>query len=289
MSKSSKGRSDEALTQFIGLTGASPKDAKKFLDRYKRLDLAVDAFFDDPNAMASVRRQPDAPAPSTSKLNTLFDKYKDPEGSDITINGTIQMCEDLEVDPEDVVLLAIAYELKSPRVGEWSKKGWVEGWKRIGCDNIADMKTALTRLRNQLGSDPKYFQKVYGHTFDFARSEGQRSLGLETAQAYWSLLLPYGLEHGALSHVSSTRDDENSDEEDVDMDASEEGWKPEYTEWWFEFLNEKGGKGVSKDTWSMFLDFVRTVDSKFEKYDPEAAWPSTIDDFVDWAKARLQS
>jgi len=241
--------------------------------------------------MASVRRQPDTPAPSTSKLNTLFDKYKDPEGSDITINGTIQMCEDLEVDPEDVVLLAIAYELKSPKMGEWNKKGWVEGWKRIGCDNVADMKNALTRLRNQLGSEYKYFQKVYSHTFDFARSEGARSLGLETAQAYWSLLLPYGLEQGALSHVAAPRDDDDDDDddEDVEMDTSEEGWKSEYTEWWFEFLNEKGGKGVSKDTWSMFLDFVRTIDAKFEKYDPEAAWPSTIDDFVDWAKTRLQS
>ncbi|TFY56099.1 hypothetical protein EVG20_g9064 [Dentipellis fragilis] len=64
---------------------------------------------------------------------------------------------------------------------------------------------------------------------------------------------------------------------------------------------------------SQFLDFVRTIDSKFEKYDMEgtlylqrpassaelssrsawltssaaAAWPSTIDDFVEWAKVRI--
>lgn len=35
------------------------------------------------------------------------------------------------------------------------------------------------------------------------------------------------------------------------MATDEEGWKPEYTDWWFEFLREKGGKGVSKDTWQM--------------------------------------
>jgi hypothetical protein len=29
-------------------------------------------------------------------------------------------------------MLAIAYELKSPRVGEWNKKGWIEGWKNVG-------------------------------------------------------------------------------------------------------------------------------------------------------------
>lgn len=63
-----------------------------------------------------------------------------------------------------------------------------------------------------------------------------------------------------------------------------------FTDWWFEFLTTKGGKGVSKDTWTMvrptfyiasllllrgmplrsqFLDFVRTIDSKFEEHDYE--------------------
>ena len=77
--------------------------------------------------------------------------------------------------------------------------------------------------------------------------------GVDSAQAFWSLLLPHGLKGGALSHTSaddssSDRDDDN----DVTMeDPTEEGWKDEYTEWWFEFLAEKGGKGVSKDTWNM--------------------------------------
>lgn len=35
------------------------------------------------------------------------------------------------------------------------------------------------------------------------------------------------------------------------MRGYEEGWKEEYTSWWFEFLTERGGKGVSKDTWMM--------------------------------------
>jgi DCN1-like protein 1/2 len=48
------------------------------------------------------------------------------------VDGTIKFCEDLAVDPEDVVLLAIAYELKSPRMGQWTRQGWIEGWKAIG-------------------------------------------------------------------------------------------------------------------------------------------------------------
>src|SRR4051812_36997871 len=42
----------------------------------------------------------------------------DSDGDDITVDGTLKLCEDLQVEPEDVSLLAIAFELKSPRVGE---------------------------------------------------------------------------------------------------------------------------------------------------------------------------
>ena len=38
------------------------------------------------------------------------------------------------------------------------------------------MRSALIRLRDKLGSDPAYFQRVYNYTFDFARVDGQRSL-----------------------------------------------------------------------------------------------------------------
>lgn len=48
------------------------------------------------------------------------------------MDGTIKLCEDLGVNPEDVVLLAVAYNLKSPRMGEWSRKGWLDGWKALG-------------------------------------------------------------------------------------------------------------------------------------------------------------
>lgn len=72
------------------------------------------------------------------------------------------------------------------------------------------------------------------------------------AQGFWAILISHGLQGGALSHINSREeeDDEEEEDDDDDMDG-EEGWKEEYTQWWFEFLNEKGGKGISKDTWQM--------------------------------------
>lgn len=275
---------DGNIQQFCSITGSSAKDAKKFLDHYKRLDFAMDAYFNNPGqfASSSSKSRVKEALPSSSKLNTLFDKYKDADGEEISIDGTINLCQDLEVDPEDVVMLAVAYELKSPRIGEWSRQGWVDGWKALGADSLSSMKTVVNKLRKQLSSDPKYFAKVYTQTFDFARSEGQRSLPLDTAQAFWGLLLPHGLQGGALSHVD--------DDEDVKMGGTgSEGFKQEHIQWWFDFLQEKNMKGVSKDVWQMLRDFIRSIDSQFKNYDEEGSWPSTIDEFVEYARARIQS
>lgn len=71
------------------------------------------------------------------------------------------------------------------------------------------------------------------------------SVAIDSAQAFWEMLLPFGLRGGALSHVSSAVDGE-----DVDMDSTEEGFQEKHVKWWFDFLNQRG-KGVTKDTWQM--------------------------------------
>ena len=144
---------------------------------------------------------------------------------------------------------------------------------------------------------------------------------MDMAQGFWQLLIPCGLQNGALSHIIGPS---GRDGDDVLMSDHEEGWRDEYTDWWFDCLNQKGMKGVSKDVWQrgctssattlgtltnmgvcQFLEFVRTIDAKFEKHDLEctscyspnarrylidllpAAWPSTIDEFVEYARKRL--
>jgi hypothetical protein len=66
-------------------------------------------------------------------FDNVYTQCKDIDGDEITVDGTIKLCEHLGVDPEDVVMLAIAYELKSPRMGIWTKQGWIDGWKSLRC------------------------------------------------------------------------------------------------------------------------------------------------------------
>ena len=72
---------------------------------------------------------------------------------------------------------------------------------------------------------------------------------IETAIAFWGLLLPAGQRGQALRHMDMITDPTTGD---VTYQPSREpGWKPDSNALWFEYLNEKGGKGISKDTWQM--------------------------------------
>lgn len=277
---------DASIAQFIAITGSTDNNARHFLKKHKRLDAAIDAYFND-SSSASSSSQPKLAghALSTAEIVKQFNKYKDKDGEDITVDGTMKFCEDLEVDLEDVVLLALAYELKSPRMAIWTKQGWIEGWKKMSCDNLSSMRQALPGLREKLGSDPEYFNQVYNHTFNFSRNEGQRSLATETAKGLWNLLLPHGLKGGAIS-TNSAKDDVDMGDENP---PAEHSWTTERIAMWFQFLDDKGLKGISRDSWLMFLEFLRTIDYRCSNYDPEGAWPSTIDDFVESQRQRSNS
>lgn len=51
-----------------------PKDARKYLEKYKRLDAAIDSYYNDPNEFASSSKRSDTDR--TARLNAIFDKYK---------------------------------------------------------------------------------------------------------------------------------------------------------------------------------------------------------------------
>ncbi|EJT49546.1 hypothetical protein A1Q1_01351 [Trichosporon asahii var. asahii CBS 2479] len=172
------------------------------------------------------------------------------------------LCSELGIDPSsDSVLFCLASDLGSKATGEWAKEPFVQGWLEID-PSLAKMKAALPGLRKKLNSNPAYFKK------------------LTSALDMWNLFIPPALAAtpSALSKLppgaaSSTQTDEPPafDGDDLEM--------------WLEFQRERG-KAVSKDTWSLFIDFLRTIDKQYKEYDEEAAWPSTIDDFVEYARAK---
>ncbi|EPQ28259.1 uncharacterized protein PFL1_04086 [Pseudozyma flocculosa PF-1] len=291
MSSSSSRNREALIRQFRAITNATQQDAQRLLKASSyRIEAATDAFFSDATAMANAAKASGASAgvdkktdkEATDRLSQLFDKYKDADEDKITIEGAMAMCEDLEVSPEDVVFLPLSYYLRSESIGSFGRKEYIEGWKMLGyADTLDKQKAALDKLRDELRrnapvrperlalegkrSGAGLYEKVYEYTYAFARPEGQKSLPLETALAFWDLVLP----------ASPT------------FEGSEAGGKftQAQLELWKRFLSEKtGGRAVSKDTWTQFIDFTREIDRDFGNHDFDAAWPSVIDDFVEWAK-----
>lgn len=163
--------------------------------------------------------------------------YSDDDGEDITIEGTMSFCEAIELDLGAAGVLALSYELKSPQMGVFKRKEWVEGWKALRCDTIPAMKAGVEKMQQRLVSDASFFRQVYLYTFEFAKAAGQRSIPAENARAFWEILLPI-----VTQSVQA---------EAAAKQPGFSGWNDESTKQWFEFLDGKGVKGISKDAWTM--------------------------------------
>lgn len=48
-------------------------------------------------------------------------------------DGTEKYCRDLKIDPSDVVFMALAWLTQAQTMPRLSKKGFVDGWKQVGC------------------------------------------------------------------------------------------------------------------------------------------------------------
>lgn len=116
-----------------------------------------------------------------------------------------------------------------------------------------------------------------------------------SAISYWQAFIPPALE-STPSALASTRPDAASSSSPPEFSKSD-------LDLWCEFMRAKG-KAVTRDTWVLFIDFVRSIDKDFKDYDEEgelqqarqrmtgltptvvAAWPATIDAFVEYAREK---
>lgn len=126
------------------------------------------------------------------------------------------------------------------------------GLEFFRADSLEKLKSSLPKLNEEL-NDPAKFRDFYQFAYQYAKSASQRNLEIETAVAYWELIF------------------DNSDHR---------------VHTWIKFLRERGLKGVPRDTWNLYLDFLRTTDPTYSNYDCESAWPVLIDEFVDYAKSQ---
>lgn len=187
-------------------------------------------------------------------IEKIFDKYKDANDDKVLAEGVSQFCEDLEVDPEDIVMLVISYKMRAEYMCEFTREEFVGGFAAMEVDTMAKLKGKLPALRNSL-KESRAFKEVYVYAFGWSRDKGQKSVSLEVAMAMWKLLFSPSTEWPL-----------------IDL--------------FLEYVGANYKNAVSKDTWTQLLNFMNTINEDLANYDDEGAWPTLIDDFVDWARER---
>jgi len=197
-------------------------------------------------------------------LDELFEKYRysshedideddDSEDSDkITLEGLLKFCEDLGIQPDDVVMLVFFWKIKSKKQYTISKEEWSNGLKSLNCKGIKDIKNKLSDLRKEL-SNNNSFKSIYEFAFGYNKKETSKVLDKDMAAATWELLF-------------------KGKWKDIDQ--------------FVEFVKTENQKPVPKDTWNQVLSFVNEIDTNYNKVSSDDGWPLLLDDFAQKMKKK---
>ncbi|XP_011095740.1 DCN1-like protein 1 isoform X2 [Sesamum indicum] len=207
------------------------------------LEEACDVLFANPRLRMpkSLERQ--------KKYDAVYETYQDDSVDLILADGITRLCDNIQVDPQDIVMLVLAWHMKASTMCQFSKQELVDGFESLGIETVEQLKEKIPFMRSEL-EDSHKFRQIYNFAFDWCKDKGQKVLPLDTALEMWKLLF------------------------------AQKKWP--LLDDWFQFLQGKHNKAISQDLWSQTLEFATTVDTSLSNYDPAGAWPCVIDDFVEY-------
>ncbi|XP_039754261.1 DCN1-like protein 3 [Pararge aegeria] len=195
---------------------------------------------------------------SESRINQLYDHYKDNLEEAILAEGIENLCNDLHLNPDDFKVLVLAWKLNASQMCRFTKEEFVQGLKNMKTDSIKSIQQKLNDITGELTRDSEEFKDLYRFTFKFGLdvSIGQRILPADIAIVLWRLVF--------------TNDE------------------PAILDRWLSYLESNPHvRGIPKDTWYMFLNFCEFVGDDLSSYDDTEAWPSLFDDFVEYENDQM--
>ncbi|XP_062848581.1 DCN1-like protein 3 [Trichomycterus rosablanca] len=242
--------------------GGGSKEESKFpadVNGTKSPEVAVETSSTPPPSESRGKEEHDQEGEglSMARIDELFLCYKDEHEDAILEEGMERFCNDLNVDPAEFKVLVLAWKFQAATMCKFTRREFVEGCKAIRADSVQGIYQRFSAMQDDCRSEEN-FKDLYRFTFQFGLDcgEGQRSLQRPIAIALWRLVFT--------------------------LDT------PPVLERWLHFLSENpcGMRGISRDTWNMFLNFTQSVGPDLSSYSEDEAWPSLFDAFVEWEMDR---
>ena len=196
--------------------------------------------------------------PKHSQIDKYFMKYKDDTEDAILAEGMEKFCVDLGVDPTEFIVLVLAWKFEASQMCRFTREEFINGCQKMKVHDAKSLRERFPELLAEARRE-RNSKELYNFTFSFGldHSTGQRTLPVEMAIPLWNL-------------VFSQR-------------------RPLLLDRWFHFLQSTDVRGISRDTWNMFLPFVKSIAPNLSNYDESEAWPSLFDDFVEYEETNKMS
>lgn len=196
------------------------------------------------------RRGTFEPRHSEARAGALFEKYRDPDEDAVLAEGIVRLCDDLGVRPEEFRVLLLAWKFGAQQMCRFTRDEFLGGCRALRADSVSAIQARFPELLAE-AREPTRFRDLYRFTFRFGLESGQRTLPTDMAAQLWRLVF------------------------------SQE--PPLVLERWLAFLESHPEvRGITSDTWNMFLHFAETAGRDLSTYDDSEAWPSLFDDFVEF-------
>ncbi|EGD75844.1 hypothetical protein PTSG_07962 [Salpingoeca rosetta] len=189
-----------------------------------------------------------------------FQRYAGDEDK-FGVDGVLKFCEDLNVTPEDVAVLVLAYKAECQQMGCFTKEEFLRCFRVMDVATPEQLASKIADVRDEL-DDPAVFRAVYRFAFKYALSTihpPARNLDLSTAKEMWHVLLA---RRWPLTHD------------------------------FFAFLDHKAAASkrpvvITRDQWFGVHDFaVHVAPDLSSGYSEDDAWPVLLDEFVAWKRER---